>query len=136
MDKILIFAGTTEGRELAGYLCTGTVDKDVEIHVCTATEYGGQLISSNVMSDADKEAAPGMKVHTGRLTTGQMEDLMKEEQITLVIDATHPYAVAVSENIQNACKQCGTEYLRLLRGKSNIRENKDITVVSSIDEAV
>lgn len=136
MDKILIFAGTTEGRELAGHLCTGTVDKDVEIHVCTATEYGGQLISSNVMSDADKEAAPGMKVHTGRLTTGQMEDLMKEEQITLVIDATHPYAVAVSENIQNACKQCGTEYLRLLRGNSNIRENKDITVVSSIDEAV
>lgn len=136
MDKILIFAGTTEGRELAGYLCTGTVDKDVEIHVCTATEYGGQLISSNVVSDADKEAAPGMKVHTGRLTTGQMEDLMKVEQITLVIDATHPYAVAVSENIQNACKQCGTEYLRLLRGNSNIRENKDITVVSSIDEAV
>ncbi|WP_027296925.1 bifunctional cobalt-precorrin-7 (C(5))-methyltransferase/cobalt-precorrin-6B (C(15))-methyltransferase [Robinsoniella sp. KNHs210] len=136
MDKILIFAGTTEGRELAGHLCTGTVDKDVEIHVCTATEYGGQLISSNVVSDADKEAAPGMKVHTGRLTTGQMEDLMKVEQITLVIDATHPYAVAVSENIQNACKQCGTEYLRLLRGNSNIRENKDITVVSSIDEAV
>ena len=136
MDKILIFAGTTEGRELAGHLCTGTVDKDVEIHVCTATEYGGQLISSNVVSDADKEAAPGMKVHTGRLTTGQMEVLMKEEQITLVIDATHPYAVAVSENIQNACKQCGTEYLRLLRGNSNIRENKDITVVSSIDEAV
>lgn len=159
MDKILIFAGTTEGRELVqhctGYLCRNAVDKTVdkamdkamdknmdkpvEIHVCVATEYGGQLISSNVMPDAVKETASGMKVHTGRLTTEQMEALIKEETISMVIDATHPYAVAVSENIQNACIRCGVEYLRLLR-EGNFKTcsggDTDITIVSSIDDAV
>lgn len=140
MDKILIFAGTTEGRELvqhcAGYLRPKAMENAVEIHVCVATEYGGQLISSNPMSDAAKETAQRMKVHTGRLTTEQMEDLMMREQINLVVDATHPYAVAVSENIQKACTRCGTEYLRLLRGNSKRNADTDITVVQSIDEAV
>lgn len=140
MDKILIFAGTTEGRELVqhctGYLCPESADQAVEIHACVATEYGGQLISFDATSDAEKESAPGIRVHTGRLTTEQMADLMKEERIDLVIDATHPYAVAVSENIQLACTRCGTEYLRLLRGNSHLNVDRDITVVASIEEAV
>ena len=35
-NKILIYAGTTEGRRLAEFL----VKREVSVHVCVATEYG------------------------------------------------------------------------------------------------
>ena len=44
-----------------------------------------------------------------------MEQQIQKQQITLVIDATHPFAVIVTENIQRACKNSGIEYLRCLR---------------------
>ena len=40
MEKLLLFAGTTEGRELAEFLDR----QGVSCHVCAATEYGGQLL--------------------------------------------------------------------------------------------
>ena len=40
MYKFLIFAGTTEGREIAEYLS----NKNVKVHVCVATEYGETLL--------------------------------------------------------------------------------------------
>ena len=39
-DRILIYAGTTEGRKLASYL----VRKGVSVHVCVATSYGASLL--------------------------------------------------------------------------------------------
>ena len=40
MASILIFAGTTEGRKIAEYL-RGHAP---EVYVCTATEYGKELV--------------------------------------------------------------------------------------------
>ena len=37
--KILIYAGTTEGRRLAEFL----VKREVSVHVCVATEYGERV---------------------------------------------------------------------------------------------
>lgn len=125
MDKILIFAGTTEGRRLALFL-----DKNgVPAHVCVATEYGEQLLPK------------GKRIHThaGRLNGKEMEALMKEEQITLVVDATHPYAVAVSENIRAACENQKTEYVRLERGtawqQAEGEAADDAVIVNSVAEA-
>lgn len=42
MYKLLLFAGTTEGRELAEYFSTC----NVQVTVCVATEYGQTLICS------------------------------------------------------------------------------------------
>ena len=39
-NKILIYAGTTEGRRLAEFL----VKREVSVHVCVATEYGESLL--------------------------------------------------------------------------------------------
>ena len=36
LSKILIFAGTTEGRKLSEHLC----ERGIEHTVCVATEYG------------------------------------------------------------------------------------------------
>lgn len=104
MKKLLIFAGTTEGREAAvlaaslGYSVTASV----------ATEYGKTLMPEDV---------PGLSVHAGRLDEGEMEAFLAP--FDAVIDATHPYAVEVSANIRGACLRTGKKCLRLLRERGN-----------------
>ena len=120
MSKILLFAGTTEGRHVAEFLNR----YGLPAVVCTATEYGKCQIPSGGMLDVRSE----------RLSAEEMARLMLEHEISLVIDATHPYAVLVSENIQSACEQTGTEYLRLLRPAEKVGEES--IVVDSVEEAV
>ena len=96
--KVLLFGGTGEGRALAEWMLARGLDATV----CVATEYGETLLPD------------GMKVHVGRLDTDGMAALMADGY-TLVIDATHPYAVEVTENIRVAAERTGLPYLRLLR---------------------
>ena len=86
MDKILLFAGTTEGRNLAEFL----EKNQIPTEVCVATQYGETLL----------EEGKYLHVHVGRLDEKEMEQQIQKQQITLVIDATHPYAVIVSQNIR------------------------------------
>lgn len=99
--EILLFAGTTEGRELADILAGAGVRCTVSV----ATEYGAQILG------------PGDErtVLKGRLTEEQMEFLIREEAFTCVVDATHPFATQVSRQIKEACTATGTAYLRLAR---------------------
>lgn len=120
MNKVLIFAGTTEGRDLAEYLA----EHHIEVFVCAATEYGGRLIRSGT----------GIKVSDKRLDSSQMQQLIEEEKADMVIDATHPYAVEVSANIREACKEESTEYIRLLRESSKAPDN--CIYVDSTEDAV
>ncbi len=101
MYDILLFAGTTEGRTIAEQL-KGTGKK---VCVFTATEYGESLI----------DGGDGVAVESGRLTTEEMEERMNASADALVIDATHPYAAIVTENIRIACEHTGHSYLRVLR---------------------
>ncbi len=121
MCRILIFAGTVEGRKLAEYLN----EHDIKIHVCVATEYGEKLLPKG----------DGISITTKRLEMLEMKALMLEESIDVVIDATHPYAVLVSQNIQQACKENKIEYMRVLRD-SSIIDTESCIYVESIEEAV
>lgn len=120
MDKILLFAGTTEGRELAEYLNR----HEVETHVCVATEYGEKLMVEGRF----------LHTHAGRLTDEEMAKMMQGEGFTLTVDATHPYAAVVSGNIRQACDVTGTEYVRLTRTSSG--ETGNCVSVGSVQEAV
>ena len=64
MKKVLIYAGTTEGRMLAEQLAA----EHIPCHVCVATAYG-QL----VMPKMD-----GVEVTTGRLDIARMRQLASE----------------------------------------------------------
>ena len=57
MKKVLVFAGTTEGRELAELLA----DSNIKCSVCVATDYAFELMK-------DKR----LDVHCGRLTEEEM----------------------------------------------------------------
>ncbi|MCD7981934.1 MAG: precorrin-6A/cobalt-precorrin-6A reductase, partial [Clostridiales bacterium] len=89
--QILIFAGTREGRELAEFL----TEQRIPALVCVATDYGEELLQPNAYVHARK----------GRMDETEMEELLREMRPPAVIDATHPYAALVTENIQRACEQ-------------------------------
>ena len=95
--NIVIFGGTTEGRQLAEYLVQLNRKQEkteAVIHVCVASEYGAQVLPE----------AEEIKVHVGRL-----------EQADICVDATHPYAVIVTRNIYRACKEVDVPYIRVRR---------------------
>ena len=101
MRQALIFSGTSDGSSLAVCLAR----RGWQVTVCTATAYGAKALP----------AIPGIRLRTGRMDAAQMEAFLKEYPFDTVVDATHPYAAAVSENIRRACQAGQVPCLRLLR---------------------
>ena len=99
--KFLIFAGTSEGRKLAETLNT----HGVNACVCVATAYGEELM----------ERMEHITVCTGRMDAEEIKTQILSAEPLAVVDATHPYAGLVTENIKQACAWTKTEYIRLLR---------------------
>ena len=124
--KILVFAGTFEGHALAQIFSERGWQNRADF--CVATDYG-----SETLSDVD-----GQPVIEGRLDRLAMEQLLAGGDYGLVIDATHPYARVVTENLQAACRAVGTEYVRLLREEASldgISGGEGIVTAASAEEA-
>ena len=103
---ILVLSGTKDGREIVYRLR----DRGFNLIVTTATDYGKSLY----------EEENGLRVINERLDYGEMMELIKENSVKLVIDATHPYAEKVSENITKACKDLNIRYIRYQRKESGL----------------
>ncbi len=99
MSELLLFGGTTEGRELAEFCEVHAIPTEI----CVTTDYGASLLPH------------GMTVHVGRLTAEGMQCLMRKNGVRLAVDATHPYAAEATRNIRTACAAAGVSYLRLIR---------------------
>ena len=108
MYKICVFGGTTEGRELIGFLNT----QPCEVTACVATEYGQSLLPS----------AEHLTVSARRLPVEKIAELLRTERFDLVIDATHPYAQSITQSITQACRETGTDRWRLLREASDVSD--------------
>ncbi len=105
MYKALLFAGTTEGRELAEFMR----QKGVRTLACVVSDYGGSLL----------KAEGSVDVHIGRLGEDDIARLLEECRPEYVVDATHPYAVAASGNISAACRRADVRYIRVRRAGSD-----------------
>lgn len=106
--NIVLFAGTTEGRQLAEYL----QELDQAFVICVATGYGRDLLEELW----GPSHAGAMEIRQGRLDVTEMEQMLDELRPELVIDATHPYAVEATKNIREACsRQKGLRLMRCLR---------------------
>lgn len=116
--KIVVFSGTTEGRRLSRALA----DAGAQVLVCVATEYG----------EIDQGQYPGVKVQAGRLDAEDMARILAEKD--LCIDATHPYAVQVTQNIRAAARQANVPYKRLQRPAS-VLPNDCISVETTQEAA-
>lgn len=151
MCKIWIFGGTTEGRLLAEY-CSR---EKIEAWVSVASEYGEELLQEELMESGNAgnpdlnhntclakkslknvQASSVIKVLRGRMDRYQMEEFIRNQGIHLVIDATHPHARLVSEEIQEACGRTGVRLERCLRTEGEQNKARDWVEVDSIQEAV
>ena len=101
MADLVLFAGTTEGRQLAEL----AKELGISTVACVATEYGGSLV----------EAGGSLRVSTGRLDKEAIKALLKAESPRLVLDATHPYADHISRTLTAVCSECGVKLGRVLR---------------------
>ena len=146
---VFLFGGTTEGRKIAEAIaevnrvwatqgdasaCEAgeTLGLPICAEVYVATAYGASLLP----------AGPGITVHVGRLDAAEMTALFEDAPgPLLVVDATHPYAAAVSENILSACAAAGVHCLRVERestgaGEAELApEGAALHWVDSIEEA-
>lgn len=114
MDKIqqvLVYGGTTEGRRLAGQLCS----MGLWCTVCVATEYGESVLKQR----------QGLSIRQGRMDAAQMKQLIdslcQESSLLAVVDATHPYAVEASANIKKSMAESMIPLLRLKRSTDSDR---------------
>ena len=100
--RVVIFSGTTEGRELSLELWKA----GAEVTVCVASEYG----------EEEQRRVPCVETRTGPMSAAEKMELLRNA--ALCIDATHPYARHVTDSVREACREAGVEYVRLLRAPS------------------
>lgn len=120
MKEILIFAGTTEGRELSECLS----DAGIRHTLCVATKYGEIVLKEH----------PLAKVHKGRMNQEEIRAFIMNGQFAAVVDATHPYAEEITENIKAAMNGLNMPYLRLKR-ENNAESNYGDIVYFESNEA-
>lgn len=116
--KILLFGGTSEGRELSEYL----YGRGFQFSVCVATDYAKGYLSK------------GIEVIEGRKTFEDIKELVSKGEYTLVLDATHPYANIVTRNVKLACDTLKVKYLRVVREPQPL--DKICVVMDSVPSAV
>ncbi len=112
MKEILIFAGTTEGRKLSERLSMSGIKHTL----CVATEYGEIVLKEH----------PCMKLHRGRMNEEQIKEFIQNGEFEAIVDATHPYADIITENIKAAMKGMSIPYLRLKREVSALTSAENI----------
>ena len=120
MKEILIFSGTTEGRTLAEQLS----GSGIRAVVCVATDYG-----TLVMPELE-----GIEVHKGRMDEEQMVEFINRYGFSVIVDATHPYAVIVSENIKKSAQKCGVPYIRLQRDLTKIDKGVEERYCENVED--
>lgn len=100
---ILVLGGTSDSLKIAGALKQVAID----FYLSVVSDYGQDLA-----------AAVAERIIKGRLSVEEMVAFIQENQITQLIDATHPFAVEVSKNAIAACEQAKISYFRFERPSS------------------
>lgn len=106
--KLLVLAGTEDGRELAVTLKR----RGHDILISTLTPYGAELALES-----------GLPVRCGAMDTKALEDLVEGGEFVAIVDATHPYAVQVKEMAKTVCEGLSIPYLRWQRSSLELEAN-------------
>ncbi len=101
-NAVWLFSGTSDGNALARALA----DLKWPIVVSTASEYGGEIA---------REACPGVTVWAGRQGVEARRRALVGSRARAIVDATHPFAQRMSEQLIGLAKESGIPYLRYER---------------------
>lgn len=97
---IHIFGGTSDARA-----------------ICQLLDEAGERYSLSVASDAGRQLAGSIlgEVVVGRMDSDEIASYLQQHAIRWVIDASHPYATALSANVLVACQRQGVRLTRYQR---------------------
>lgn len=117
-----LILGTSEGKKILSLLNKYTED----IFVTTATAYGGELLENFEFKN----------LNTKPLVLEELIDKLNENKVKVLVDASHPYALVITENALEACKRLGITYVRYERESviDNFKENDNLIKVKDYDE--
>lgn len=118
---ILVIAGTQDGRQIAADL--GKAGFPVMASVIT--DYGSELAASTNVAT----------VLTAAMDATGMAELIQQRNISIVIDASHPYAVGASGNAMQACSRTGARYVRYERPKAALPRYSKLYEVDNYAQA-
>ncbi len=124
MSKILVFGGTTEGRQIAEYCHNNQIQSMVSV----TSEYGKKMLP----------VSPYVQILCDRMDCEQMKKLILDHDISCVIDATHPYAKDATENIKMACSGIGIACYRVVREMETDEKKKSdmLQMFDSLEEMI
>ncbi len=100
-----VFSGTSDGNALANELA----QQGYPVVVSTATEYGGEVAARH---------CSGVSVWAGHQGVEARKQALSQNQARAIVDATHPYAKLISEQLMGLSKSLNIPYLRYERPSS------------------
>ena len=120
--NIMVMAGTKDAANIIKRLSNVGAFR---ILATTTTNYGADIAKS---AGADKVISKGLKEE-------EIVEIIKNNNIHFLIDATHPFAVSATCNAINASNATKIKYIRFERPQVELKESPLIHKVSSFEEA-
>ncbi|EEG08502.1 precorrin-3B C(17)-methyltransferase [Pseudogulbenkiania ferrooxidans] len=99
---VWVFSGTSDGNALAREIAAS----GREVIVSSATDYGAELVAQN---------CPGLTTVSGRLGVERRRELLRETGARAIVDATHPFASDMSQQLIALSAELALPYLRYER---------------------
>ncbi len=116
-----VFSGTSDGNALANELA----QQGYPVVVSTATGYGGEVAAQH---------CSGVSVWAGHQGVEARKQALSQNQARAIVDATHPYASLISEQLMGLSKSMNIPYLRFERPSSVGCADEGSASLSSIGE--
>lgn len=120
-NALWVFSGTSDGNALAEQLAQG---QDKRVVVSAASDHGGEMA---------RQDCPGVSVWAGRQGVEARRRVLTQKSARLLLDATHPYASGMSEQLIGLSKELGIPYLRYERPSAYQPEDGELC--ASIEQA-
>ena len=113
-NAVWVFSGTSDGNALATQMAAA---KRCPVVVSAATEYGGEVAIKD---------CPGVSVWAGRQGVEARRQALTRSHARALVDATHPYANLISEQLIGLSREIGIPYLRYERPSALAPECGDL----------
>jgi len=104
-QALWVFSGTSDGNALANELA----QQGYPVVVSAATEYGGEVAAQH---------CSGVSVWAGHQGVEARKQALSQNQARVIVDATHPYANLISEQLMGLSQSLNIPYLRFERPSS------------------
>ena len=119
-ENVWILSGTSDGPEIANRL----LELNYLVFASVLTYKAGLAYIEH----------PKLHIITGKLNNkDQIINFIKKNKIRCVVDATHPFAVIISKNLDNACKEINIPLL-LFERKSLINNTNNFFYIDDLKD--